>query len=564
MENFPTETLSNNLERYFDGVDYVYKFGEKIIVYWDAVDVIENLYAENLPLFTHLYKPKLGDVVVDIGAGNGYEIQEFSRLVGDAGKVIAIEADPDCFRRLDKIVNLASLKNVTCVNAAVSDSERDLFLVKNHPGGISNFLHKEEIANSIALRTVPTQTVLETVAISSIDLLKMNIEGHEYLALLGLGDFIERCASVVISCHDFLNVPSSKTKALVTDYLEQKGFLCVSLRSPEFEWERDYVYATNQNFSRQILSESVNSNYFFHKNRSLEKSLHLQTLEELEVVREAYLIAKDKIQGMQEQISVLTTSLANREENNVLIRVKAWYMSSMTVLKKVITGNHYRFNRINETFFVGTTRESGQTQLEILKKIGLLPEDKLIEFGCGALNGSQPIFEYLRKKNYTGVDPNLWLRNLRTVKSFKTLVSRVSRRPRFLTNSTFDAPRDSFGTFNFVFAHSVLSHCCLEQVKEFFRKSRLCLKDGGLIVASWRDAEGNAFGSTGSPGGLDSAEASWVYPGVTYFAKSTLKQIAEENDFSIEFRPDITDLLTQVRPGEFHDWFIAKKRTASN
>jgi cyclopropane fatty-acyl-phospholipid synthase-like methyltransferase len=226
---------------------------------------------------------------------------------------------------------------------------------------------------------------------------------------------------------------------------------------------------------------------------------------------------------------------------------------------RLITGNFYRFNRINETYYVGTTRESGQAQLKILKELGLTPEDKLIEFGCGALNGSRPIFEYLQRDNYVGVDPNRWLRNLRKIKSFPTLVSSLHHKPKFLTNSTFSGPPYSEHSFDYVFAHSVLSHSCVEQVRQFFANSSLLLKNNGKLVASYRDTEGNSLGSPGSLNKLDSTDTSWVYPGVTFFSKSTLMTIAMENNFELQFRPDITQFLTQVRAGEYHDWFVALK-----
>jgi precorrin-6B methylase 2 len=59
----------------------------------------------HVPFFTSAYKPKIGDIVFDIGAGIGTEINDFSSMVGDYGRVIAVEADPIAFRRLSKLVN---------------------------------------------------------------------------------------------------------------------------------------------------------------------------------------------------------------------------------------------------------------------------------------------------------------------------------------------------------------------------------------------------------------------------------------------------------------------------
>src|SRR5690348_17122655 len=45
----------------------------------------------------HVYKPCAGDTIVDIGAGRGEDVFAFSRAVGDAGRVVAIEPHPVSF-----------------------------------------------------------------------------------------------------------------------------------------------------------------------------------------------------------------------------------------------------------------------------------------------------------------------------------------------------------------------------------------------------------------------------------------------------------------------------------
>jgi FkbM family methyltransferase len=575
MNSANTESRPAAIEKSFDGVDYIYKFGEKVIVYYESVEVIQSLYAENIPLFTHSYTPKLGDVVVDIGAGNGYEVQELSRMVGEKGRVIAIEADPNCFRRLQKLVRIANLTNVVCLNYAVSDSVNELFLVDNHPGGVSNFLQAEKSTNSIPVRTVPTRVALDIAGVEKIDFLKLNIEGHEYHALRGLGDFIEKCSHIVISCHDFKENPKMATKDNVIRFLETHHFTWACLNEFSQEWERDYVYAMHPSCLSNVFVESLNASYLMHNNYqislAIKESENQKIRQELENTSKAYSELWECNLELQKEVSYLKSSLIIREIKNLIQHIKDWRRHTVSQLKisvnnsrhqakRLIAGHFYRFNRINETYYVGTTRESGRAQLEILKKLGLTPKDRLIEFGCGALNGSQPIFEFLKPNNYVGVDPNSWLRNLRTIKSLRTLMSRIRRKPKFLTNSTFSGPKSDKYSFDYVFAHSVLSHACIEQVELFFANSSLLLKNGGKLVASWRDTEGNSFGSAGSPTKMDSTDISWVYPGVTFFSKTTLVKVATDYNFELQFRPDITEFLINVRSGEYHDWFVATKR----
>jgi len=46
-------------------------------------------------------------------------------------------------------------------------------------------------------------------------------------------------------------------------------------------------------------------------------------------------------------------------------------------------------------------------QIEFLKSVGLKPEHKLFEIGCGTLRGGIPIIEHLNRNNYHGMDVSL-------------------------------------------------------------------------------------------------------------------------------------------------------------
>lgn len=548
-------SLMSKYVQTFDGEDFIYRSGENVIVHYEDVEVVDNLYAENIPLFTCGYSPKLGDTVVDIGAGNGYEIQYFSKSVGPTGRVIAIEADPSCFRRLSKLVQLANLKNVECVNVAASDKHTNMFLTQNHIGGISNFLTQETVSGSLAIVTQPTGEILKRSRIDRISLLKVNVEGHELQALEGMRDYLSKCDNLVVSCHDFLAIAEFQTRKDVVDLLLAHGFLLTSISNPINDWERDYIFGSNSKIPNSHYSQLIDAKYQLIT-ANVEKHEHLRVISQL----------KQDINSLQIELnsSLLARELRNLAKGvlrrifllNNFIRIIS--LTTFRRLKPIVRSHSYRYNRLNETYYVGTTKESGLAQLEILKQAGLKPSHKLIEFGAGALNGSLNIFEYLNAAHYVGVDPNSWLRNLRTAKSFRVIRSRFLKKPRFLANDTFQGPAGEFD-FDFVFSHSVLSNTCRSQLSTFFYNSSALLKSGGVVVSSWRDVEPNAYGSLGSPNGEESMEDAWLYPGVTYFSKKTVRELAINNGFQIEFRPDLTEFLTKIRPGEYHDWFVARK-----
>jgi len=188
------------------------------------------------------YLPENGDVIFDVGAGFGTELLTFSRLVGPTGKVYAFEAHPKTFSLLKRVYTLNHLSNVEPVEAAVTD-ESGWTTMSDDGDSLSR-----SVIGSTTLR-VPSITIDEFVAsrgVSHIDFLKMNIEGAERLAVLGITDAAKLVDHVCISCHDFLGDPKKKTKDEIRQWLTDQGF-SVS-EQPNSPWlsVRDFLYGKSE------------------------------------------------------------------------------------------------------------------------------------------------------------------------------------------------------------------------------------------------------------------------------------------------------------------------------
>ena len=77
-----------------------------------------------------------GDVVADIGAGDGYFIPWFSKAVGPEGRVYAVEVKDEQIRELEERVQREGLRNVKVVRGAfedphLPDGETDLIFTCN-------------------------------------------------------------------------------------------------------------------------------------------------------------------------------------------------------------------------------------------------------------------------------------------------------------------------------------------------------------------------------------------------------------------------------------------------
>ncbi len=182
----------------------------------------------------------------DIGAGVGGETLLFSGLVGPAGRVVAVEANPAMFGCLEESVRLTGLDNSTCLQVAIFDRPGEMTISDD-----SNLIANHLIPDDSGGVRVPA-TTLDALArgqgIERLALLKMNIEGAERAALEAAGELLARTDRAVIACHDFLADPDDpddpmRTKRAVCEILERAGFAVATRPDHPLVWVRDFVYA---------------------------------------------------------------------------------------------------------------------------------------------------------------------------------------------------------------------------------------------------------------------------------------------------------------------------------
>ena len=191
------------------------------------------------------YSPKEGDTVVDVGAGVGEELMIFSRMVGNKGKVYAIEAHPTTFQALVYNRDKNDFKNTVLLNVAVSDVPGKIF-IEDTVDSLANAVSKNQGGNSYAVEAITIEQLVEQHNIDRINFMKVNIEGAEQLLIKGIGRAIHKIDNLAISAHDFRykneGVEFFKTKAIVLDFLQKNNFEWVvrETTNPQFD---DYIYA---------------------------------------------------------------------------------------------------------------------------------------------------------------------------------------------------------------------------------------------------------------------------------------------------------------------------------
>jgi FkbM family methyltransferase len=200
----------------------------------------------HLDFFLQSYLPSKGDLVFDVGSGNGNELQGFSELVGPTGKVVAIEADSSSFARSKRLAELLDIKNIVFVNCAISSRPGILNLNVISNTGTGNYITFESSSTSVTVPTLTLDLIMSGLQIKGADFLKVNIEGFEYEALLGLEEHLILVKNLVVSCHDFLGKEFA-TFENCHKLLEERGFhLNDARKTSDTSWKDFYIFAKRQ------------------------------------------------------------------------------------------------------------------------------------------------------------------------------------------------------------------------------------------------------------------------------------------------------------------------------
>lgn len=141
---------------------------------------------------------KEGMIVVDIGANLGYFTVIAARRVGPRGKVFSYEPDPRNFHLLEKNISVNGFRNVTAIPSAISDKigSRELFFGDNNT--THSFSDKRATGRSESVATDTLDDSLSAQGSLKVDIIKMDIEGAEPLALEGMKKTIAYNSDLVV------------------------------------------------------------------------------------------------------------------------------------------------------------------------------------------------------------------------------------------------------------------------------------------------------------------------------------------------------------------------------
>jgi FkbM family methyltransferase len=146
-----------------------------------------------------------GATFVDIGAHIGYYSLKAAPVVGPTGRVIAIEPNPETIQKLYGNIQASGARNIAVAPVACSDAEATLELFgapRSNTGETSlsrtNASQDSQAVTSYKVSARPLDEIVKDAGVSRVDVVKIDVEGAEYLVLKGAAKTLDRDHPVIL------------------------------------------------------------------------------------------------------------------------------------------------------------------------------------------------------------------------------------------------------------------------------------------------------------------------------------------------------------------------------
>jgi FkbM family methyltransferase len=132
-----------------------------------------------------------GDVFVDVGANVGYHTFRASARVGPAGRVVAVEANPENARLIAHTIESNAIGNIELVPVALA-AGRGYVSFGTHVGSNGGFLPDGASTTGSGRGTIVPTLALDDLDLDRVSVVKIDVEGAEGIVIDGATATIER------------------------------------------------------------------------------------------------------------------------------------------------------------------------------------------------------------------------------------------------------------------------------------------------------------------------------------------------------------------------------------
>ena len=191
-----------------------------------------KIFGSHEPLNTKILSKiiKTGMTCLDIGGNIGYYVLLERQLVGDKGKVVAIEPVKRNYEFLQQNIALQNVSNISTYNFACGNKNGTVpFVIDREsngcwivPDGVKNPDPSRGTITNVPIRIL--DEFIEEISLNELDFIRMDVEGFELNILKGLKQSLEKFKPIIsFELHkNFLGVDGTREIFELLDKLDYK------------------------------------------------------------------------------------------------------------------------------------------------------------------------------------------------------------------------------------------------------------------------------------------------------------------------------------------------------
>lgn len=148
-----------------------------------------------------------GETFIDLGANVGYYTLKAATEYNNHIEIISIEANPSNYKALCRNISCNGFTKVIALNKAVSD-RKGIVKLYGHVTSSNRLLTDDfsisaeyDNQSSIQVESDTIDNILKENNIKKADVLKMDIEGAEVLALKGATETLKKLRKIIVEIH---------------------------------------------------------------------------------------------------------------------------------------------------------------------------------------------------------------------------------------------------------------------------------------------------------------------------------------------------------------------------
>jgi len=170
------------------------------------------------------------------------------------------------------------------------------------------------------------------------------------------------------------------------------------------------------------------------------------------------------------------------DQKTLLQRIAAFIKRKrFAVARRLLPSVKARYELERQVGPIGFWDQLSEYQFNFLKRMGVQPHHRLLDIGCGPLQGGLPMIEYLHPGNYSGVD--LRQKAIETAYSRVLSAGLVTKNPQLVVSSSFGKDELGDRQYDYVWATQILCHLDESLIDRLLEQVAARLSDEGQFLA---------------------------------------------------------------------------------